>query len=28
LPTTSRSDTPERRAALWEWVEGAATGER
>lgn len=24
LPTTKRSDTPERRAALWEWVSDAA----
>ena len=28
LPTTSKSDTPARRAALWQWVEGAATGGR
>ncbi len=28
LPTTSRSDTAARRTALWDWVEGAATGDR
>lgn len=28
LPSTSRSDTPARRAALWSWVEAAATGDR
>ena len=28
LPTTSRSDTAERRAALWAWVESVATADR
>lgn len=28
LPSTSRSDTPARRAALWTWVEGVAMGDR